>query len=204
MTNEIETTKRNMFMFVEHCKAAIRAELMPSASFPALEESLEAHLEALRQDRGRLVEERDTLRNQLQAFEHANSAAGDELRAQKDQIGHLTRTRDLSDQLARFRLNQLNGVMQELSALRKDKAGTSAQVSAGNTPVDESTASTAMRFSEQVARFNEQTRKAREQEQAHKAKTDLSAQLMQQAIMLAMAPINAFLAETCAEIRKLE
>ena len=50
MTNAIEVTKRKLFMYVGHCKAAMRAKHIPGASFPAMEESLEAHLEALRQE----------------------------------------------------------------------------------------------------------------------------------------------------------
>lgn len=50
MTNATEVTKRKLFMYVAHCKAAMREQHIPNASFPVMEESLEAHLEALRQE----------------------------------------------------------------------------------------------------------------------------------------------------------
>lgn len=81
-------------------------------------------------------QERDDIQGRMQAIDHkffeqdqALKVAGEELRDRQDQIGHLKRTRDLAERLALYRLNQLNGVLQELSALRKTQAGTSAQAS---------------------------------------------------------------------------
>lgn len=94
MTTKTEQSRRELFRFVEHVKAAMRAGEMPLASFPAMESALESHLEDLRQElktsheaTGELAiqlseikTERDELRNKLQAFEFANKNAGEMLR----------------------------------------------------------------------------------------------------------------------------
>lgn len=86
---------------------------------------------------GAMTNERDDIQLRLHAIDHAynvqqkaTGVAGGELRALQDQIGHLTRTRDLAERLASYRLTQLNGTLQELSALRKCQGGTSGQDSA--------------------------------------------------------------------------
>ncbi len=158
-----------------------------------------------------MTKERDEIQGRLHAVDHAYSVqqqatgvAGGELRAMQDQIGHLTRTRDLAERLAAYRLKQLDGTLQELAALRKSPAGTSAKVSEENVSSEVSGASLALRYREQLSKLQDSQRKVREQDQSHRAKADQINLLSQQAIMLSMGPIQAWLAETIAEINALK
>lgn len=99
-------------------------------------QSLEQTNQGLIDQLSAMRQERDDIQGRMQAIDHkffeqdqALKVAGEELRSRQDQIGHLKRTRDLAERLALYRLKQLNGATQELSALRKTQAGTSAQVS---------------------------------------------------------------------------
>lgn len=88
MTNEIEMTKREMFrlqkeMLNDPYIDGVRNQCyrLQDKAYGKFESALEQHLEALRQDRGRLVEERDALRNRVQVLESANKIAGERLQA---------------------------------------------------------------------------------------------------------------------------
>lgn len=50
MTNAIEDTKRKMCLYIKHVTNCISGNQVPNSSFPALEQALESHLEALRQE----------------------------------------------------------------------------------------------------------------------------------------------------------
>ena len=73
-----ENLKREMYEFLEVLKFAYRGVPKPLL-FGYFDTALEKYLEALRQDR-------DDLRNRLQAFEFANKACGEELRAASELI----------------------------------------------------------------------------------------------------------------------
>lgn len=75
MTNEIENTRLNMYDML----GVIKTQTAHKKSMEVFESELESHLEALRQERGRLVEERDALRNRVQVLESANKIAGERL-----------------------------------------------------------------------------------------------------------------------------
>lgn len=75
MTNAIEQTKREMYGQLSAMK------FYGSTYIAGFESALELHLEALRQDRAKIIEERDALRNRTQVLEMANSTSGDMIRS---------------------------------------------------------------------------------------------------------------------------
>jgi len=88
-----------------------------------------------------LREERDELRNKLQAFEFANKSAGEMLQAanekikrQRQSIGQLKNERDNAVHLAKARTTQRDKLAQQLQEARKDKGAASVSDSAGNDP----------------------------------------------------------------------
>lgn len=89
MTTAIEVTKRKMQTDL------IRVGGMISTThlFKTFKESLEAHLEAVRQDRDTLTTERDTLRNRVQVLEMANATSGEVIRGLKDEATQARRAR---------------------------------------------------------------------------------------------------------------
>ena len=76
MTTAIEVTKREMY-------EKLKAFRCCAVTLETLEESFEAHLEALRQDHAAPVTERDTLRNRVQVLEMANKTSGEVIRGLK-------------------------------------------------------------------------------------------------------------------------
>jgi hypothetical protein len=89
MTNAIETTRRSLYQWLK----LIRGSLLNNSwsdgdrKSEQFQEILEAHLEVLRLERCALAQERDDLRNRLQAMTHnrdelarSNLVAGDEMR----------------------------------------------------------------------------------------------------------------------------
>lgn len=134
-----ETMKREMYEFLEVLKFAYRAIPKPLL-FGYFDTALEKYLEALRQEisdlsalntKGRnaslhdqvllqnLREERDDLRNRLQAFVFANRAAGEQLRAANELI-----------QRQRESIKELHATKDD----RKSVPGTSPQRSEENSP----------------------------------------------------------------------
>lgn len=84
----------------------------------------------------KLTEERDELRNKLQAFEFANKSAGEflqearaKVRTQRQSIGQLKNERDNANFREKVQSSKLEKALQELSELRKAVGGTSAQSS---------------------------------------------------------------------------
>ena len=70
MTKTTEELKREMYDRLADVKSSVANGLVPNYGLVRLEDSLESYLEALRQDR-------DSLRNKLQAFEFANRSAAE-------------------------------------------------------------------------------------------------------------------------------
>lgn len=86
MTNAIEQTKRVMYMSLTAVKNLVGQRAFPTASLPKFECCLEAHLEELRKDRAVVAEERDTMRNQLQALQMASSTAAEVIRGLRREL----------------------------------------------------------------------------------------------------------------------
>lgn len=88
-----------------------------------------------------LRQERDELRNKLQAFEFANKSAGEMLQAanekikrQRQSIGQLKNERDNAVHLAKVRSTQRDKLAQQLQESRKDQGAASASDSTENDP----------------------------------------------------------------------
>lgn len=91
MTSTTEELKREMYGYLEEVKEVVGKKGVPHLSLPLFENSLEAYLEALRQELrtshiatgetaillAEMTNDRDALRNKLQAFEFANKSAGE-------------------------------------------------------------------------------------------------------------------------------
>lgn len=132
-----EKLKREMYRLLAAANKMAQDGISPNITLPHFESALEAYLEALRADlseSGRAdhlqqriafltsevharAEERDELRNKLQAFEFANKSAGELLR---DALATVKRQREYIRTLYISR------------KARKGKGSTSAQSSAGN------------------------------------------------------------------------
>lgn len=96
MTTAIEVTKREMCHAIAGMKGRIEINYSVKdmlSGVDNVEHALEAHLEALRQDRAALVAERDTLRNRVQVLELANSTSGEVIRGLKDEATQARRAR---------------------------------------------------------------------------------------------------------------
>lgn len=118
MTMTTEELKREMYV-------RLAAFKIYATTLEAVEDSLEAYLEALRQEiqvltvtRSSIIEERDAAMRKLQAFEFANKSAGELLR---DALATVKRQRQFIRTLYTSR------------KARKSVGSTSAQSSAGNT-----------------------------------------------------------------------
>jgi len=139
MTKTTEELKREMYDQFSRTVKAVQANLGERFKLSKLENSLEAYLEALRQERSTIREERDELRNRLQAFSFANQSAGEflqqaraKIKAQRQSIGQLKNERDNAEaNEARLR-KVLSDARKELSELRKSAGGTSGQSSVEN------------------------------------------------------------------------
>lgn len=89
MTNAVEQTKREMYDALANLKGriginySIKDMLRGADEF---EHALEAHLEELRKDRAAIAEERDTMRNQLQALQMASSTAAEVIRGLRREL----------------------------------------------------------------------------------------------------------------------
>lgn len=81
MTNAIEQTKREMYKAL-----SIVIQYFNSLPIQKLESALEDHLEELRKDRAAVAEERDTMRNQLQALQMASSTAAEVIRGLRREL----------------------------------------------------------------------------------------------------------------------
>jgi len=81
MTNAIEQTKR-AYAQAMHDMTHHASSCGPSTlgRLRTLEDATEEHLEELRKDRAAIAEERDTMRNQLQALQMASSTAAEVIR----------------------------------------------------------------------------------------------------------------------------
>jgi len=114
MTKTTEELKREMYFFIKEVNKVIADQVVPHNTMPLLECTLEAYLEALRQEMaakdvridhcermGKVLQdayerqqdltsqartEADQLRNKLQAFEFANKSAGEMLQAANEKI----------------------------------------------------------------------------------------------------------------------
>lgn len=100
MTTKTEQSRREMYSGLARVSRMIVDGCVPKRVFPVFEETLEQYLEALRKELRSSHEatgtvalllheaktERDELRNRLQAFEFANKACGEELRAASELI----------------------------------------------------------------------------------------------------------------------
>lgn len=167
MTNAIEVTKREMYESLAILKGRIEINYSVKdiqRGADEFEHALEAHLEELRKamvvsneiitrcsnhslntirDLGiqidNVTEERDNLRNRLQAFEFANKSAGEFLQAaqakvksQRQSIGQLKNDRNNAQALAAVNYQKYQKARQELSELRKSLMAIPAQDSKEN------------------------------------------------------------------------
>jgi len=167
MTNAIEVTKREMYDSLAILKGRIKINYSikdMQRGADEFENTLEAHLEELRKamvtaneiitrcsnhslntirDLGiqidNVTEERDNLRNRLQAFEFANKSAGEFLQAaqakvksQRQSIGQLKNDRNNAQALAAVNYQKYQNARQELSELRKSLMATPTQDSKEN------------------------------------------------------------------------
>lgn len=82
MSNEVESSKRVMWLRLQIVKdlAEDAVTQIPLMAIGDLEVAMEQHLALLAEDRSRMTEERDALRNRVQVLESANKIAGDRLR----------------------------------------------------------------------------------------------------------------------------
>lgn len=146
MTNAIEITKRVMYSWLAQVKMIDQGGAYQLNSATDLESALEAYLEALRQ-------ERDDLRNRLQAFEFANKSSDEflieaqellrserkvmahlqaKVKSQRQSIGQLKNDRNNAQALAAVNYQKYQKARQELSDLRKSLMATPAQDSKEN------------------------------------------------------------------------
>jgi hypothetical protein len=89
MTNAIEQTKREMWESIANAKGRISINYSVKDMMRGVEEFeglLEDHLEELRKDRAAVAEERDTMRNQLQALQMASSTAAEVIRGLRREL----------------------------------------------------------------------------------------------------------------------
>lgn len=89
MTNAIEQTKREMYEVLATLKGRIEINYSikdMQRGADEFEHSLEAHLEALRQDRAKIIEERDELRNKHQALQMASQTAAEVIRGLRSEL----------------------------------------------------------------------------------------------------------------------
>lgn len=92
MTNAIEQTKREMYRAISIIRetpyhgSGARYFSVPEYVLDNFEGHLEAHLESMRQDRAAVAEERDTMRNQLQALQMASSTAAEVIRGLRREL----------------------------------------------------------------------------------------------------------------------
>lgn len=141
MIKTTEELKREMYGRLKSFQKAFTIGNFMPKEFTSLEDSLEAYLEALRQEAGTLREERDQLRNKLQAFEFANKSAGDLLREamtlnkqqreaikrQRQSIGQIKQDRNAAQRLAVTRTQQRDEARKELQEARQIIGSTIAQ-----------------------------------------------------------------------------
>lgn len=121
-----EELKRVMYTSLTGFIKAFTIGNFTPPQFAELENSFEAYLEAIRQERAVITEERDQLRNRLQAFEFANKSAGQflqaaqaKVKAQRQSIGQLKNERNNARSLAAVNYDKYQNARRELSELRK-------------------------------------------------------------------------------------
>lgn len=143
-----EELKRRMYNALAAVKMCIAGDRVPHMSLPTFEDRMEAYLDEVRKDLDfacksidvtdaklrKTSEERDDLRNRLQAFEFANKSAGEFLRearlkilTQRQSIGQLKNERDNATYALKVKDSKLEKALHELSELRKVVGSTSAQ-----------------------------------------------------------------------------
>lgn len=161
MTKTTEELRREMYGFIGEVKKVVDGQGVPRISMPLLESALEEYLERLRlealalqmrndqqrkiiEEAGgtndlchrliKMTDERDQLRNKLQAFEFANKSAGEMLQAanekvkrQRQSIGQLKNERNNAQSLAAVNYEKYQKARRALSELRKAICSTSAQ-----------------------------------------------------------------------------
>lgn len=88
MTNAIEQTKREMYDALRGINnyAKMNCHVSVVKLLKDFSEPLEAHLEALRQDRAKIIEDRDELRNKHQALQMASQTAADVIRGLRSEL----------------------------------------------------------------------------------------------------------------------
>lgn len=84
MTNAIEQTKREMWGKLHIVKLATYVN--QEAAVEEFETALEGYLESLRQDRAKIIEERDELRNKHQALQMASQTAAEVIRGLRSEL----------------------------------------------------------------------------------------------------------------------
>lgn len=155
MTKTTEDLKRNFYNKFEELKKAFQKTFGEQYNLGAIEDLLEAYLEALRQERVESLKygnvlvdayshqqqltiqarnEADNERNRRQAFEFANQSAGEflqearaKLKAQRQSIGQLKNERDNAVHALKVKTSKLEKALQELSELRKSLTATLTQ-----------------------------------------------------------------------------